>query len=42
MINQSSMFDRNDDYLNQQGDGYAAYIAGIKSQVMRTQTEMMK
>ncbi|WP_338982167.1 nicotinate phosphoribosyltransferase [Spiroplasma endosymbiont of Eupeodes luniger] len=33
------MFDRNDDYLNQQGDGYAAYIAGIKSQVTRAQTE---
>lgn len=33
------MFDRNDDYVNQQGDGYAAYVAQIKLQVTAAQTE---
>lgn len=33
------MFDRNDDYVNQQGDGYAGYVANIKTPVTRAQTE---
>ena len=36
------MADRTDDYLNQAGDGYAAYIAGIKQFVTEAQISLIK
>ena len=36
------MADRNDDYINQKNDGYAAYIAGINYFVTQAQVEYLK